>query len=120
MNKKKMVSPQALYPMETIESIDPQILKHCVEMIQNGAKLPVIEVVAYEGYYFIVEGIYEMLTANIVGKKYVEVEIISFEQHKNWLTEETLKEQLKIVGKNALYDFEALGGFKYAEYPVFY
>ena len=26
----------------------------------------------------------------------------------------------KAVGKNALYDFEALGGFHYSEYPAFY
>lgn len=82
--------------------------------------MPLIQVIEFGGYYFIWNGNYEMIAANMVGKLQVDVEIIPLEQQNSWLSEEGIEEQLKTVGMNALYDFEALGGFKYPEYPVFY
>lgn len=120
MNGKKSVSPRILYPMTTIESINPDTLDYVVQEMKKGADLPVIGVVDFRGYYIIWDGNYEMLAANIIGKSQVDIEVIPWDQQKNWLSEENIKKQLKAVGLNALYDFEALGGFKYSEYPVFY
>lgn len=120
MNVKKRVSPRVLYPMTTIESIVPKVLEHIIQEIKKGAGIPAIRVVDFKGYYIIWEGNYEMLAANIVGKEQVDIEIISLNQQADWLSEENLEEQLKAVGMNAIYDFEALGGFKYLEYPTFY
>lgn len=120
MNEIKSVSPRILYPMVTIESINPDTLDSVVQEIKKGADIPVIEVVDFRGYYIILEGTYEMLAANIIVKPQVNIEIISLSQQRNWISEEDLIEQLKAVGMNALYDFEALGGFEYSEYPVFY
>lgn len=61
-----------------------------------------------------------MLAANITGKEQIDIEVIPWHQQKNWLSEENIEKQLKAVGRNALYDFEALGGFNYSEYPAFY
>ena len=120
MNEIKSVSPTILYPMITIESINPDTLNRVVQEIKNGTDIPVIEVVDFRGYYITLEGTYEMLAANIIGKSQVDIEIIPLNQPRNWISEEDILEQLKAVGMNALNDFEALGGFEYTEYPVFY
>lgn len=120
MNEIKSVSPNVLYPMTTIESINPDTLQRVVYEIKNGVDIPLIQVIEFRGYYFIWHGNYEMIAANIVGKLQVNVEIIPWEQQTSWLSEKGIEEQLETVGMNALYDFEALGGFKYPEYPVFY
>ncbi|OUN33268.1 hypothetical protein [Lachnoclostridium sp. An76] len=120
MNEIKSVSPNVLYPMTTIASINPDTLQKVVYEIKNGVDMPLIQVIEFGGYYFIWNGNYEMIAANMVGKLQVDVEIIPLEQQNSWLSEEGIEEQLKTVGMNALYDFEALGGFKYPEYPVFY
>ena len=120
MNEIKSVSPNVLYPMTTIASINPHTLQKVVYEIKNGVDMPLIQVIEFGGYYFIWNGNYEMIAANMVGKLQVDVEIIPLEQQNSWLSEEGIEEQLKTVGMNALYDFEALGGFKYPEYPVFY
>lgn len=120
MNEKKTVNPKSLYPMVTIESIDPDTLKRIVKETKSGAEIPPVKVVEFKGYYFIWEGNYEMLAANMAGKDEIDIEVITWHQQKNWLSEENLEKQIKAVGKNAVYDFEALGGFKYSEYPAFY
>lgn len=120
MNEIKSVSPKVLYPMTTIESINPDTLKRTVYEIKNRESMPIIQVIKFRGYYIILNGNYEMIAANIVEKPQVNVEIVPWEQQDNWLSEENITEQLAAVGMNALYDFEALGGFKYPEYPVFY
>lgn len=119
MNEKS-VSPKILYPMETIESIDPNTLDRVIQEMKNGMNNPPIRVIDFKGYYIILNGNYEMLAANIVGKLQVNVEIVPWHNQGNWLSEERIEKQLKIVGMNALYDFEALGGFEYPEYPFFY
>ena len=120
MKVRKRVCPKSLYPMITIESIDPNILNNVVKEIKNGIEIGPIKVVDFKGYYFIWEGNYEMLASNIVGKTSIEIEVISLDERKNWVSDENMETQLKAVGKNALYDFEALGGFHYSEYPAFY
>lgn len=120
MHVVKSVSPKVLYPMTTIESIDPDILERITYDIKNGADIPLIRVVEFKGYYIIWDGDYEMIAANIIGKSKVNIEVIPFEQQNSWISEENIAEQLAAVGMNALYDFEALGGFNYSEYPSFY
>ena len=119
-NKIQSLSPKKLCPMTTIESINPDTLERVTCEARNGVSLPIIEVVEFRGYYIILSGNYEMLAANIIGKSQVDVKVIPRDQKNIWFSEENLEKQLKTVGMNALYDFEALGGFKYPEYPVFY
>lgn len=120
MSEQKLVNPKKLYPMVTIESIDPGILEKVVKETKNGAEIPPVRVVCFEGYYFIWEGNYEMLAANILGRERITIEEVSFAEQNTMQQEEKIKKQLKAVGKNALYDFEALGGFVYSEHPAFY
>ncbi len=120
MHEIKSVSPKVLYPMTTIESINPDTLERVTRDIKNGADMPIIRVIEFKGYYIIWDGDYEMIAANIIGKSKVNVEVVPLEQQNSWISEENIAEQLAAVGMNALYDFEALGGFNYSEYPSFY
>lgn len=119
MREIKSVSPKVLYPMTTIESINPDTLERVTLDVKNGAD-PIIRVIEFRGYYIIWDGNYEMIAANIIGKSKVNVEVVPLKQQNSWVSEENIAEQLAAVGMNALYDFEALGGFDYSEYPNFY
>lgn len=120
MKKKESISPRFLYPMTTIESIDPDVLKRVVCEMRSGSEFPAIKVIEFDNFYFIVDGDYEMLAANIIGISQVDIEIENGNMETFWLSESSIKEQLKSIGMNAIYDFEAIGGFKYSEYPVYY
>ena len=120
MHERKSVSPKVLYPMTTIESINPDTLERVILDIKNGTDMPIIRVIEFKKYYIIWDGDYGMIAANIIGKSKVNVEVVPLEQQNSWVSEENIAEQLAAVGMNALYDFEALGGFNYSEYPSFY
>ena len=120
MHEIKSVSPKVLYPMTTIESINPDTLERVIKKIKNGTDMPIIRVIEFKKYYIIWDGDYGMIAANIIGKSKVNVEVVPLEQQNSWVSEENIAEQLAAVGMNALYDFEALGGFNYSEYPSFY
>lgn len=120
MNIRKKSSPKLLYPMVGIESLDPKTLERTVCKMKENQEIPPIKVSELHGYYIILKGNYEVLAANIIGKESINIEIVPWNEQKNWISEKTLIEQLQAVGMNALYDFEALGGFKYSEYPTFY
>lgn len=116
----KKVNPQRLYPMVTIESISPDTLEQTTCRMKDENEISIIRVIDFKGYYIMLDGFYEMLAANIIGKSEIEIEVVPLTECNTWISERTIKEQLKTVGMNALYDFEALGGFKYSEYPTFY
>lgn len=118
--ERKWVRPDNLYPVATIESIDPLVLNKVKECVRNGEKLSPIKVICYDGYYFILEGNYEMLAANIMRQPEIEIEILNRLELDFWNKDENIKEQLKIVGMNTLHDFEGIGGFIYAKYPELY
>lgn len=118
--KKKCVNPQKLYPLVTIESLDPKKLDNTVSMMNSGKIMRSIEVIVYEGYYFILEGNYEMLAANILKMPLVDVEIIDRKKMEFWKNDLNLENQLQCIGMNAVYDFEGIGGFEYDECPVWY
>ena len=117
---KKLVDPTCLYPLVSIESISPEILKQTVEAMKCDQINATVEVMEYAGYFFILEGNYIVLAANILHKEKIEVEYVERADVSFWNKEECFKEQLTSIGMNALYDFEALGGFRYAEYPDLY
>lgn len=114
------VKPNSLYPVVTLESINPQILNQVIESMREEMKIASIKVICYKGYYFILEGNYEMLAANIIRLQSIFIEILDRSKIGFWDKDENVEEQLKTIGMNALYDFEAVGKFTYSEYPKLY
>ena len=76
MNTLKLISPTVLYPMTTIDSINPETLKRVTQEARNGGEIPTIKVLEFKGYYIILDGVYEMIAANRVGKQQISVEIV--------------------------------------------
>lgn len=118
--KTMRVKPNCLYPVVTLQSIDPQTLSQVVESMKGGMETVPVKVICYKNYYFILEGNYEMLAANIIQKQSIPIEIFDRSKIGFWNKDENVEEQLRIIGMNALYDFEGIGGFTYGEYPLLY
>ncbi len=114
------MKPNKLYPLVTIASIDPETLKKTVESLADNKDTQAIKAINYNGKMFILEGNYELLAANILNKESVDVEIIDRNNIPFWNIDENLEDTLQAVGISTLYDFEAIGGFTYDEYPAEY
>ena len=114
------VKPSSLYPVVPLESINPQILNQVIESMRKEMKIASIKVISYKGYFFILEGNYEMLAANIIRLQSIFIEILDRSKISFWDKDENVEEQLRTIGMNALYDFEAVGKFTYSEYPKLY
>lgn len=95
------VSPNKLYPLTTIASIVPHTLQF-----------------VYNGNMYMMDGNYEMLAANIINKESVDVEVMDRTELPFWNIDENIKDTLQAVSISALYDFEAVGGFMYEDYPI--
>lgn len=118
-DKKMFLSPDKLYPMTGINSIDPEILQQMVETMKAGGKVRPVKIMLFKGDYYILEGHYEMLAANVL-KRELEAEAVNAEELSFWKDEDNILFQLQAVGMTALYDFEAVGGFRYKSYPPYY
>lgn len=116
----KEVSPQILYPLTSFSSIDPQILEHVISQMNAGEGIPPIKVLEFENNLYILEGTYEMLSANILKRPSVQVDVIERDTMPFWKNDRYFVSNLKAVGISTLYDFEGVGGFKYETYPLYY
>lgn len=116
----KRLNPKCLYPMCTVESVNPERLKTVLDRMRIGRETGRITVISYGGFYFILEGYYEMLAANILKMSAVDVEVRDRAETEYYKADDNLEIQLKKIGMNALYDFEAIGKFQYGTYPEYY
>ena len=118
--KNIQVPINTLYPLVTIDSIDPEVLNEAVskERVENRDKE--IIVAEYEGDLYVVKGIYEVLAAGILGKQYINVDVFDFHMLPGIKGEEDIKNRIGAISLSKLYDFETVGGFRYEKYPVYY
>ena len=114
------VKPNKLYPLTTIASVEPQTLQKTVELLTKNIDIHTIKSFVYNGNMYMLDGSYEMLAANILNKKNVDVEIIDRTDITFWSVDENIEETLQAIGISTLYDFEAIGGFTYDNYPAEY
>ena len=52
--------------------------------------------------------------------KEICVEIVDNKQYSFWNNDENIIDTLRSIGMSTLYDFEAVGGFTYPQYPDYY
>lgn len=114
------VKPNKLYPLTTIASVEPQTLQKTIELLKKNIDIHTIKSFVYNGNMYMLDGSYEMLAANILNKKNVDVEIIDRTGITFWNIDENIEETLQAIGISTLYDFEAIGGFTYDNYPAEY
>lgn len=103
----------------SFSSINPDTLRETVDNMAQGAN-GLIQVIEYKGYMYILEGNYEMLAANILGKEKVEIEIVESKELPFWGKEENILSNIEAINISTLYDFEAVGEFSYDDYPPYY
>ena len=114
------MKPNKLYPLTTIVSVMPQTLQKTIELLTENIDVHTIKSFIYNGNMYMLDGNYEMLAANILNKENVDVEIIDRNGIPFWNIDGNLEETLQAIGISTLYDFEAIGGFTYEEYPAEY
>lgn len=119
-NKYIQVVPNKLYPLTMVTSIEPQNLQECVKLLESGEQLGAVKAFYYEDILYMLEGCYEMLAHNILKKEAILVELVDRTLLPFWNEDENLVKNFKVLGMSTLYDFEAIGGFRYEEYPLPY
>lgn len=115
------LSPKCLYPTEGIFDIDSERINNFHEAYKCGRGQQVdIIVIRYDGELYIYEGHEQVVAATNFGAKEVKVIEIDRAQLKYWSNDEQFISTLQAIGRTAVYDFEAIGAFKYEKYPMFY
>lgn len=113
------IRPNELYPTESISSISEDTIRYFLKCYKDQVPVDPIYVYKLANHYYIVEGHHRMLAANRLGLAMIDVEYTTLNTGV-WRNDEEVKQLLLAVGVNTLYDFEALGGFTYSDYPEFY
>ena len=116
----KKINPKELYPLVKLETISPDDLGDTIKKYKEGQMDDLIEAIEYEGFYYIYEGNCEAIAACINNIQDVAIELLDRSKIPFWNDDKNLEDQLASIGMNAVYDFEAMAGFKYSEYPRWY
>ena len=121
MSKNEMlISPQKLYPTESLVFIKNDRLQFYIDEYKKGANLEKPVVFLFDNNYYILKGHHLVLAAAMAQVTEICVEVEDYKQYLLWSDEETIKENLRSIGMSTLYDYETIGGFTYETYPEYY
>lgn len=115
-----LISPQKLYPTESLVFIKNDRLQFYIGEYKNGASLEKPVVFLFDNNYYILKGHHLVLAAIMAKVTEICVEVENHRQYSLWSDEETIKENLRSIGMSTLYDYETIGGFTYEIYPEYY
>ena len=115
-----LISPQKLYPTESLVFIKNDRLQFYIGKYKSGASLEKPVVFLFDNNYYILKGHHLVLAAIMAQVTEICVEVEDHMQYSLWSDEETIKENLRSIGMSTLYDYEAIGGFTYETYPQYY
>ena len=116
-----VLSPKCLYPTEGIFDIDSKRIDAFYEAYKcgKGQQIDII-VIRYDGELYIYAGHEQVVAATNFGLNEVKVIEIDRAQLKYWSNDAQFTSTLQAIGMTAIYDFEAIGAFKYEKYPIYY
>ena len=115
-----MISPKKLYPTESLFSIEEKKVLFYMECFKENLVTEDIKVFLFDGNYHIMKGHHKMLAANRMQLSEIAVEVVDIPANTFWGKQENIVANFKAIGMTALYDFEAVGGFGYDNYPRYY
>lgn len=115
-----LISPQKLFPTESLFSIKNDLLQLYIEGYKEGKNLEKPLVFMFDKNYYILKGHHLVLAAIMAQIKEICVEVVDNKQYSFWNNDENIKETLRSIGISTLYDFETIGGFTYQTYPDYY
>lgn len=112
------ISPKNVYPTQKITEMSDKTF-------DDYRRLPIekylpIDILVYGGYHFVVNGNHRVLAAMNENHKVIPARIMHDEEFPFYTKEENILKQLKAVSLVAVHDFEAIGKFRYNDYPSYY
>lgn len=116
----KMISPKKLYPTKSLFTIEEKKILFYMECFKENIVTEDIKAFLFDGNYYILEGHHKMLAANRMQMSVIAVDVVDIPTNTFWSEEENIAENFRAMGMNALYDYEAVGGFVYDDYPSYY
>lgn len=120
LKKEMLISPERLYPTESLVFIKNDVLQMYFNAYKNGIELEKPLVFLFDDNYYIYEGHHLVLAAIMAKIKEICVQVVELKENSFWGNEENIKDTLKSVGMTTLFDFEAIGDFTYQTYPSYY
>lgn len=107
------LSPQRLFPTQTIRDINPE---YVMELKNNTDNDPV-EIVEYNGFYFIVNGHHRVCAKLQNGEKLICVKMLSIDD-KGYVEKYNKKvEKIVRISKRDFYDWEDFNEMRFLAYP---
>lgn len=120
LQKEILISPQKLYPTESLVFIKNDLLQILINEYKEGKILERPLIFQYDGLYYIYKGHHLVLAAIMAEINEITVEIVELKELSFWSKEENIRATLQSVGMSTLFDFEAIGNFTYQTYPEYY
>ena len=120
MSVVEEINLENLYPLDSMELLDPMQIENAKKEVENEKTESIISVIQYNGIHLILEGIYKVIAYARLGRAKIGVQVIDRKNLSFWSIDSNVSSQLKYLGKNTLYDFEAISGIKYAVFPKEY
>lgn len=118
--KEFMISVNELYPTESLASISPNRIAKLRELISKDGSNTEIIVIEYNNNYYVVRGHHQWLAASGMGIDKVRVFLVDYHDLSFFSKPSNIEKTLSSIGLSTLYDFEAIGGISYSEYPCLY
>ena len=115
-----IINVNELYPTESIASVSPSKINRLRNFISKDGSNTEIFVIEYKDNYYVVKGHHQLLAASGLGIHSVRVFLVDYHDLSYFSKPSNIEETLSSIGLSALYDFEAIGGFTYSEYPSLY
>ena len=116
----KTISPKKLYPTESLSMIKENKIQFYMNCFQNNIKTEDIEVFYFDNKYYILNGHHKMLAANRMHLPEVPIKVVDLSKISFWRENKNIIRNFEAIGMTALYDFEAVGGFHFEDYPDWY
>lgn len=107
------LSPQRLFPTQTIRDINPNYVTELKDHVDNKP----IDVIEYNGFYFIIDGHHRVCSRMQMGEKLVSVKIHNVDS-KGGIEKYNKKiEEIVRIPKECFYDWEDFNSMKFLGYP---
>lgn len=118
--ENRMIRINQLYPTASLFSIAPERIKELTHVLKKDGTDTEIIATEFDGHYYIVDGHEQVAAASFLGAEKVMVYLIDYKEHAFFSKPGNLENTLSSIGMTAIYDFEAICGITYGEYPLYY
>lgn len=118
---KVLISPNNLYPTQSIRNISATLLNKYTKDFSNQLYYvnSLIFTAKYNEYFFIIDGHHRTMASAINSIPFITVKIIATKADELITSNVSLEQYLKHIRLSDFYDYEDVCNFRYLEYPDF-